>query len=291
MRKLILFLCLCTPALLFSQRFSEAPKLDRPVKQIIEWQTFPATDEDPEETRKGGVYHFRRDGKLSTFLGNDYRQREYAYEYDKRGRVVSVKMNERGGGSTIKYSYGEGFKKAEIKSDSLYLVTTHFLDGQGKVLEEKTSGKAWFTGDKFALISRKVLNYNQIDSLFGEMEYFYTAGQLSRKIKTVHHFDPLTNRKLRTEIFDKNGKVSKTTDYQYDEKNKLKKVQTKWPGEEKGITKEYFYKNGKLWQVVEVNEKEEERYESIFKDGRLVRTKLFLFDELITYTDFQYVFY
>lgn len=291
MRKLIIPFLASLPFLAYSQvHFSEAPKLDRPVKQIIEWQTFPESDGEPEETQKSSVYTFRRDGKLSVWNANDYQQQEHVYHYDKKGRKSKVEMKSREGNSEMIYSYEGNTKRAEIKADDMYLVTTQFLNEKGQVVEEKVSGKAWFTNGKFDLISRKVLNYNNLDSLFGEMEYTY-AGGVAEKRKTVHTFDPATNRRMKTVKFSPSGKEEQVTEYLYDDAGELASVETRRPGEDYWVKQEFQRKNGKLWQHIEHKIHSDEKYVKVFKDGRPVRYKYYIGDELIAFTDFQYIFF
>lgn len=290
MRKLLLSLVVVFPATLFAQYFTEAPKLDRPVKQIIEWQTLPASEGEKEETFKGGVYHFRRDGKLATYQSNDSDAKNYTYSYDRQARLEKVEMEESSGGSQMVYSYSGNTKRAEIKSDSLYLVTTQFMDEKGNVIEEKTSARASFTAGKFSTISRKVLNYNDDGQLFGEMEYEYIGGKTTSR-KTVHHFDSQTGKKMKTVFYDENSNVAQTVEYAYSESGKLEAVDTKRPASDYWVKKEFREKNGKPWMEVESFFHEDERVEKVYKDGRLVRIKYFSGGELYFFTDIQYLFY
>lgn len=291
MRNLLIPLLTCLPFALFCQHFSEAPRLDRPVKEIIEWQTFPASGKTPQKTQKGAVYTFQRDGKLAAWAANDYQQQEHIFEYDAKGRKAKVRMKDRNGQSEMAYSYDGKTQKAEIKGDDLYLVTTQYLNGKGQVIEEKTSGKAWFTGGKLDLISRKVLNYNSRDSLFGEMEYSYEKGQVKAKKKTVHEFDPATNRKSKTVAFATDGTEEQVTEYLYDSDGELSTIDINWPGTSNKVRWEFRRKNGELWMEIEHRYHQKERREKVFKDGRPIRYKVFMNDQLIHYTDFQYVFY
>ncbi len=291
MRKLIITLLTSLPILASAQmHFLEAPKLKRPVKQIIEWQTFPESDGEKQETQKSSVYTFRKDGKLSIWTANDYQQQEHVYHYDRKGRKSKVEMKSRNGNSEMIYAYEGNTMRAEIKEGNMYLVTTHFLNEKGQVMEEKVSGKAWFTNGKFELMSRKVLNYNKLDSLFGEMEYTYTAG-IAEKRKTVHTFDPTTNRRVKTVKYSPTGKEEQVTEYLYDEAGQLASVETKRPGEDFWVKQEFQRKNGKLWQHIEHKFHAEEKYVKVFKDGHPIRYKIYIGDELIAYTDFQYIFF
>lgn len=290
MRKLLFVFVLFLPYISSAQYFSEAPKLDRPVKQIIEWKTVPPSGSEKEETFKGGVYDFRRDGKMTTYQSNDSDRKDYVYFYDNKGRLEKVEMNERSGKSSMSYTYSKGIKKAEIKADSLYLVTTHFLDAKGKVVEEKTSGKAPFTGGAFSIISRKVLNYNKKGDLFGEMEYTY-VGDKTEARKTLHQYNPADGKKMKTLFYDEFSNLAQTEDFTYSEKGELSKVDVKRPSSDFWVSTEYRRKNGKLWMEVENIHHEGERIEKVYKDGRLVRTKYFSDDELYFYTDYQYFFY
>ncbi len=291
MRKLTIFLsCLFIPFFLFSQHFEKAPKDVKPIKQITEWTTFLADEEDPEETIKDAVYYFKKDGKLVKWISNNAYDEIYSYKYDNLNRLENVTIENEEMNRQIIYTYYEDRRLAEIQEQFLDLRTIQYFNKKGKLIEEKTFWKGELTEDKWETMSRKVFNYNAQDSLFGEMEYSYVGNGKATKRKTVHNYDPNTHKKNSILYFNEKGKIEKTVVFKYySDKNLKEKIINYHQNKTKEKT-EYIYKNGLLWQ--EITSGDKYKYEKIYKNGRYVRYKEYDKNyKLIWYTDFQYDFY
>lgn len=291
MRKLTISLFIVgLPFLLFSQHFGAAPKDIKPVKQVTEWTTFLADEENPEETIKDAVYIFRKDGKLDKWISNNSSDEIYTYKYDDKNRLDEVIIQNEKLTRKINYTYFEDRRLAEIQEENLDLRTIQYFNKKRKIIEEKTFWKGDMTDGKWETMSRKLYNYNAQDSLFGEMEYSYVGKGKSTSKKTVHHFEKTTNKKTKSEYFNEKGQLEKVVDFQYNNAGKLIKSVTNYPFDKSNKYTEFLYKDGKLWQ--ESTTGKDYKYEKIYKDGRYIRYKEYDGSgKLIWYTDFQYEYY
>ncbi|HFA48367.1 MAG TPA: hypothetical protein ENJ95_05030 [Bacteroidetes bacterium] len=289
MRKLILLIILLFPFCINAQHFGKAPKDSKPVKQITEWTTFPPDGYGPEETIKDAVYKFRRDGQLDEWVTNNLDDEIYYYHYDDKQRLKEIEIKNEKHSRKVEYTYHLDRKIAEIKEKDIDLRTVQYIDKKGKTLEEKTFWKGEPTNNRWALMTRKVMNYNAIDSLFGVMEYTFDDNGKSIKLKTIHQFDPIIKKKIKSTYYDAKGKAEKETTYYYNGENQLKTKETVWLKTAEKEKTEYKYKNGKLWQAITTGK--DYRYEKVYKNGRYIRYKEYEKGKLLFLTDYQYVFY
>ncbi len=291
MRKLTtVILAFCLPLALFSQHFSQAPKDVKSIKQITEWTTFLADETDPEETIKDAVYHFRKNGQLEKWVTNNSEEETHYYHYDWKNRLIEVEIKNNELSRKMIYSYFEDRSLAEIQEKDLDLRTIQYYGENGKVAEEKTFWKGELTNNKWETMSRKVLNYNAQDSLFGEMEYSYSWNGKTTKRKTVHNFDPITQKKTETIYFNEKNKPEKTITYLYNRTGQLTNVEKKYHDKNSIEKTEYLFKKRKPWQTITTGK--DYKYEKIYKEGRYIRFKEYNEKgKMLWYTDFQYEFY
>jgi YD repeat-containing protein len=291
MRKLLFFLTFIgLPFFISAQTFLKAPKDSKHIKQIIEWTTFAADETDPEETVKEGVYTFRKDGQLLQYVTNNSLSEVFDYEYDGQNRLLKVQIKNEESTKTMTYQYFADRQMAEIHEPGSDLRTIQYFNKKGQVVEEKAFLKGKLSDGKWATLNRTVFNYNDRDSLFGEMLYQIGSTGAVATYKTIHLYDPVTNKKSDIIYKEPDGKPNKLVSFQYDEQGRLvkKKIEMPLTGE-KSVT-DYIYQKGKLWQSI--TKGKTYRNEKIYKDGRLIRSKDFDRDgKLLWHTDYQYVFY
>ena len=189
-------------------------------------------DEDEiEKTVKDIVYNFKKNGKPTHFKDHwDYGQKETTYSYDEKGRVEKVVEDGRNGLAITTVKYYNGYRILEMDmGDDFALKSTEYYNNKKQVLKEKTYMKIPGLGlNNLELVSRKIFNYNDRDSLFGIMEYHYRKGKINGKEKTIHYFHLVTNKKTKILDYDKNGELEMTVEYFYSKDNKLEFIHKKW---------------------------------------------------------------
>ena len=289
MRKQTFFFCLLlAPALLPAQVFSKAPKNMPDVRKIVEWTTFAATREEPEETIRDAVYFFQPDGKLEKWISNNNYEEIYHYKYDDKGRLSKVIIENGDSSRLLTYQYFDDRQMAEIEERNLDLRTIQYFNKKKQIIEEKTFAKSPLTDGQWVTMSRTVLNYNDLDSLFGEMVYEYDAFGKPIKYKVVHSYDPISHKKTKIVRFDPKGNPVETTTFKYDEKNQLKNITIHAPGQNFSKKTTYLYRNGQLWQIHIATP--DYKIEKIYKNHRLVRRKEYDKNGLLLwFTDYQYI--
>ena len=291
MRKRIFFLSVFfSPLLLNAQIFSTAPKNAKPIKQIVEWTTFAADDDGPAETIKDAVYTFRPDGQLSQWVTNNSYDEIYHYEYDRQNRIFKVKIEGGERSRTMTYNYYPNRQMAEIQERDTDVRTIQYMNDKGQIIEEKSFWKGELSGGKWATMSRTIFNYNELDSLFGEMRYEpATTGEIN-KFKTIHKYDPSTKKRTESIYYEADGQPYKVVKYNFDKTGKLLKKEITHPQNGETTTLENIYRNGKIWQTI--TKGKDYRQEKVFKNGRLVRSKEYDKDgRLLWHTDYQYIFF
>lgn len=292
MRKLtfLLLFIICTTHILNAQTFSKAPKAKSPVKKITEWTTFSANEDDPEETIKDGIYTFRRDGQLENWVSNNSYDEVFYYSYDSSNRLAKVSVKGKDTTRLMTYQYFPDRQMAEIQEREIDVRTIQYFNKKKQVIEEKTFAKGKITGGKWATMDRTVFNYNQQDSLFGEMIYSYEGSAQPVNKKNLHHYDPATHKKTKSIFFGSDGKPWKEINYTYDKTGLLVKCTKKEMGTSFEEETQYLYKNGQKWQVI--TQAKDYRSEYIYKNGQLIRTKEYDKNgEMLWFTDYQYEYY
>ncbi|MEO1261768.1 MAG: hypothetical protein AAFZ15_23390 [Bacteroidota bacterium] len=291
MRKLIYFLSVFfSPLLLHAQTFSTAPKNQKLIKRIVEWTTFAANEEEPEETIKDAIYTFRRDGQLQEWVTNNTYEEVYQYEYDQKNRLINVNIEGKDLTRTMSYQYFPDRRMAEIQERDIDVRTIQYLNNKGQIIEEKSFWKGELSEGKWATMSRTVFNYNELDSVFGEMRYEpVLTGQIN-KFKTVHKYDGALKKKIESIYYEADGQPFKIVKYDYNSVGKLLKKVISLPQAKKTVTEEHIYRNGKIWQSI--TKGADYRQEKVFKNGRLVRSKEYDKNgQLLWHTDYQYIFF
>ena len=290
MRKLILFFLASFLLLsMNAQTFSKAPIDSKPIKQIIEWTTFPANKNEFEETIKDVVYSFLLDGQLEKWESNNSDNEVYHYEYDGKNRLIKVTIQNEEWTRTMTYQYFEDRRMAEIQERVSDVRTIQYFNKKGQIVEEKSFWKGELSEGQWTTLERTVFNYNGQDSLYGEMRYETTSSGKVNQYKTVHQYNDLPMKKNIT-YYDADGKSFKLVLFNYDKEGRLIKEETKMTKTGENSIIENVYREGKLWQSIKKGKNY--RNEKIYKDGRLIRSKEYnQSGNLIWHTDYQYVFY
>lgn len=260
-----------------AQHFSEAPPADRPVKQITEWTTIPEDERYQQETRKETEYGFRKDGQLEWIYFNNQENESRDYEYDAENRLKKVVIRSGSGETAMNYRYQPGLKIAEIKQGDLHLKNMQYLDEQGRVVEEKEYEQV--PGMDLKLNRRILYNYNREGKLFAERLYLQQPGGEISTGKRVITYDAATG--LRTGLLEYNEKeeVEKEFRYSYDPGGRIQSESFENYVTGDWTKTEYQYKNQQLWQVF-TTDRDGYRYHKIFKDGILIRYKVYKDNEL-----------
>ena len=289
----LFFLPMFLPSCLFAQHFKKAPKLEKPVHKIIEWKTIPRNDNSNPLTVKGYVYEFDRKGNPILFKNHSgYGKEEIKFKYDNQGRMVQRTYTSLSQPVTEKYTYGNGYRVTKSDVPGLEIKNIEYFNDKNQIVEEKMYIKSIvFDMEEMELATRKIFNYDDRDSLFGVMEYSYENEKIKSKEKTIIYYNSKNGKKGRMVSYDKNGKEDLVVQYLYNKNDQLAIINRTWPTSGDRISEEIRRKNGKLWQHIRNEFGMNERFEKVYKNGKWIRYKEYFEDELLQYTDFQYIYY
>ncbi|MEL6867162.1 MAG: hypothetical protein AAFP19_22245 [Bacteroidota bacterium] len=272
-----------------AQPFTQAPKLPKKVRQIIEW-TRPNLS---EKSTKYGTSTFDPAGHLLSYVFEQEAPEvadSLIFTYDTKGRLQK-KVEQIGAFDLVsqyRYLPNQEILEQEFRGKSTKKVA-YFKNG--KKVEEKTFVKGGELGDQYLLKDRVVYNYNKKDSLFGEMHYGYSlqSKAKTRKWKVIHQYDPQTSRKSKVIYYNEDGAIRMETWLQQNETGQPDTTLYRYVLDGSTRMVEYKYKAGQLWQIIDdMNYKKDVR---IYDKGRLVRLRSYINDKLFHVVDYQYIYY
>jgi len=272
MRKYILLLLgfLLFQNFLIAQEFEKAPIPK--VKSIIEWIKLP----NQKEAQKGKVYSFNPQGLLTQYKEDggkfpDDMGNQGIYKYDKKGRIISKKIQYGFTNTNSKFEYTNKYVLEEVKfKDSRYR-NYIYSNKKGQKIEYKSFISNYDTDYKFQLFERTVYTYSKSGKLIKE-KHFKHWNVRNKKAKPdvkniTYKYYPKNGKLKLVQEYDYNGKLNTETNYTYNNKGKLTAQSTDFlNGEMETLTLKY--QKGKLWTEV-------------FEDGNIVITKIYKNNRMI----------
>ena len=272
MRKytLLTFIFFLFQNFLFAQEFEKAPVPK--VKSIIEWIKLP----NQKKAKKGKVYTFNSQGLLNQYQEEgskipDDIGSQGIYKYDKKGRIISKKIQYGYNNTNTKYTYTKKYVLEEVNfKDSRYR-NYSYPDKNNRIIEYKSFISNYDTEYKFQLFERTMYTYDGKGRLTKEKHFNHWNVRNKRAepdVKNITYKYYPKNGKLKlVQEYDYSGKLNTEINYSYDKKGNLtEKVTDFLNGEIENLTLKY--QKGKLWTEV-------------FKDGNVVITKIYKNDRLI----------
>ncbi|MEM1322997.1 MAG: hypothetical protein AAGG75_22215 [Bacteroidota bacterium] len=273
---------------LAAQPYTRAPKLKRPVWKIIEWKR---SGDQQKEAQRGGTSTFDRQGRLINYAFPQQADTEQQhYVYDAQGRLLESREGSKERRVHTRYVYKsnmlvrvETFHEREHKIFSFFKA--------GRKVEEKFFVKGEELGEDLVLKDRVVFNYDGRDSLTGEMHYAYPmrGKREPNKRKVLYQYEGPGGRRSRVIRYDFDGTLQLRSDYGYDAAGRLQSLHHHYPTQGPDRIIEYKYQKGQLWQIIESTDYR--KYVRIFKEGRLIRSRSYQDDLLISIIDYQYLYF
>ena len=286
---LLLPLLLLLSHSLQAQYFTEAPKLNKKVKKIVEWMQLDG------KVIKANTSYFDKKGRLVGYYNDkDADGEKITLKYDKYGRISEKRIGSKESPTVVMYSYKKNTVVREEHYRGKVFKVFEFRNDKKQLIEKKTFLKGGEMGDQFILRERYIYTYNAQDSLRGIVHYLYSLngrakGRAYEKQKVLYTYDKRTGKRARVVYYDVDKKPVKQTLYEYHKGGKTKRI-TMASNDTIERTIEYMYnKDGSLWQEIETTSYK--RFVKIYKNKRLIRQRTYIGDELFTLVDFQYEFY
>ena len=271
------------PFVFYAQEFNSAPV--EGVKKIVEWKSV----EGEKAIVKGYIYLFQPDGKLMGYSSPDS-TKQLKYKYHSDGRIKE-KWEKRGWlEEHTFYAYKEKYHVEEMRWDRFIEKTFYYFNEKEQVIEKKMFTLETGLDEEYFLQKRTIYNYNDRDSLQGEMHYrYYTDTDLIHKKKTIHHYDKKTGKKSRIDYYNDDGRLGEWVEFEYDDKGRiLKKVKSFWDISSKHTTL-FLYKDDAIWKKTH-----QEGWTSpdvfIYKNGVPINKKVKGFFDTVV-TNYQYLYH
>jgi len=272
MRKytLLTFVLFLFQNFLLAQEFEKAPVPK--VKSIIEWVKLP----NKKEAKKGIVYSFNSNGLLNQYkeTGGEFPDdlgSQGVYKYDKKGRIISKKIQYGHNNTNTKYKYTKKYALEEVSfKDSRYR-NYSYSDKKNRVIEYKSFISNYDTEYKFQLFERTVYTYD-VKGRLSKEKHFNHWNVRNKKAKPdvkniEYEYYPKNGKLKKINKYDYSGNLNTEIKYNYDKNgNLIEKVTDFLNGDSEILTLKY--QKGKLWTEV-------------FKDGNVVITKIYKKNRLI----------
>ncbi len=278
--------CIFFGSTVLAQPMTQAPELPRKVRTITEWYR---TDVEAKGQR-GGQSRFNRAGHLIHYKPAKDDYNEQRYYYDGQGRLKRmIEGSEQDSIVTVLW-YSKGKIVKEQRFRGKVHRTVQFFRG-GKKVEEKSYAKGVELGNRYLLKARVMYNYNKMDSLAGETHYAYPVRGKAKpqKRKVLHFYDPKSKLRSKTLEYDFDGRLRIESLMAYDARGRLSQLLHSFQEDGSQRLIEYKYKNGKIWQIID--DAQYKKVVSIFVNGRLIRHRSYLGDQLFAIVDYQYSYY
>lgn len=293
MKKLHFLILLFVPYSIDAQHFFNAPTLKSPVKTIVEWVHTPGKSPDGLTIKKGFVYHFDQQGDPSSFKNHgDHLETTISFEYNPSKRLKNRKSAGKNGVKTISYIYLPDQTIQLKQEDGMITQSVNYFDENQQQIEVKTyKASPVFDINSQNLSSRKILNYNALDSIDSIMEYYYENNKIIRMEKLTHLYDLVSNKKTRTTDYDENGEPELIIDYQYNQQEQLVAVEYEWKKTNKSLIENFEYQGGLVRRHSKLDQTNDHEQIWIYEGNRLVRYKEIEKGKLRYYIDFQYEYY
>lgn len=263
------------------------------VKEIKEWRNY-----GDNKVVLGDHYTFRSGGALTAALITDgYEDKQFYFTYTSGERFHWIYQHEKYDSTTYIFAYKEGQDIVEMHFGDTRRKTFYYKNEKRQVIEKKEFFKDVSKKEKFDLSSRTVYNYNQKDSLFGEMHYTYHSNEKPTTKKVIHHYDLSSGLKVRTNFYNQDGLPHESDHFYYNEKGQLIKIVRS-----SDVLKDYtffqklfIYQNNQLqrkessFYLSGQRDKENLRKTEVYREGRLVYKKLKTSDGSVVESNYQYI--
>ncbi|MEM9920645.1 MAG: hypothetical protein AAF990_21285 [Bacteroidota bacterium] len=272
--------------LALAQPFYRAPELPKAVQRITEW----VRSDFKEKSVKNGVSVFDQKGRLVKYYQSDSPSYRHLYIYDDKGRLKTCRQGTESSEVLTEYTYKKNVMVRMERFRGKVLRTIHYYK-KGRLVEKKNYVKGGELGDRFLLKDRCIYSYNRIDSLQGELMYFYPIpgkGKPQTR-KVVYQYDAKTKLRSSDVYYDFDGQIRLKRRYRYDEKGRIAFIEQDHLRDNSSSQIEYKYKNGKIWQCIETFPYK--RSVKVYVDGRLIRNRTYMGEDIFTIVDYQYEYF
>ncbi|MFT5166426.1 MAG: hypothetical protein ACI8P3_001657 [Saprospiraceae bacterium] len=273
---------------LSAQPFDKAPDSDKKIKSIIEWVR-PNLDAKSVKTM---VSTFDINGHLLSYTTQSDSSIYNTYHIlDNKGRIVETREGQGADLFQTRYTYKPDLLIKETSFRGKVNRWVDFYDKKGSVAEKKNYAKGLELGNNFRLKERTIYEYNNRGQVIGEkiMSYDLPDSKAFNTRKKIYHYHSELHYLTKTVEYDYDGSVSRVEDYAYYTDRKIKSMITNSLKDEIVGTKEFLYKNGKIWQ--QISTERGVRHVEIYTDGRLIRLRSYNNDKVYRVVDYQYEYY
>jgi hypothetical protein len=273
---------------LAAQPFTKAPESKKKIKKIIEWVR-PNLD---SKSVKAMVSSFDFNGHLLSYTTQeDSSIFNTRHTLDKKGRILVTKEGEGSDLFTTRYTYKPDLVTKETTFRGKVNRSVDFYNKKGVLIERKDYAKGLELGNNFRLKERTLYDYNQRGQLAGEkiMTYDLPDSKQFNTRKKIYHYHSTHHYLIKTISYDYDGSPSMVEDYAYFPDRNVKSVITNYLKDELIGTKEFLYKNGKIWQ--KVSTEGGIRHVEVYIDGRLIRLRSYNNNKIYRVVDYQYEYY
>ena len=273
--------------------FWSAPLVEnKRVHFIQEWRTLTGQT----APQKGSRYHFDSKGQLSHLqLVGSWKEENWKLEYDGAGRLtkISIFIDQV---DTIYYffNYLSDRDVMEERSDNYLHKTIFYKDEQDRVIEKKLYHVDTIGISDYRLVRRTLYNYNKLGKIFGEMRYLYSEEGLVTKQKTLHTFDSIGTKLIKTTFYTPTGMASEDRHYTYDSSDRIINYQEKRiPDGNLAREKSWTYKKGALHLYkddIYLTTSPAPSFETfrVYQDGRMIFKKMQKGKTLLYESQYQY---
>ncbi len=277
---------ICNSAI--AQPFAHAPLTKQgKVKSITEW----VRPNLKQKGQKGAISQFNPQGQLVAYaLPVDTSLFNTTFQYDASGRLLEKQEGKGKDTRLTRYQYQKDKTIEYILFREKETRVLYFYDKKRRLLEKKTYQRGLELGPKYLPAERVLYQYNPRDSLQKEVIYAYDlpSGKMSQRTN-VYKYHPGHGRLIKKVENDFDGQARIITDYTYLTNGQLHRKHRYHRLDDALISTEYLYQNGVLWQEIQYDGAF--RHVKIYVEGRLIRLRTYLDDEIYRVVDYQWNYY
>lgn len=272
------------------QAFAEAPKLERKVKEIVEWQR-PTLKAKAQVAATSG--YDRRGNLIYHYSTETPKTQRNTYRYDSQNRLLEKREYFEGILHHTQYSYRPNLVIAEYTfHDKTYRICDYYKS-KNKV-ERKVFAKGGEMNKSYQLLKRHQYFYHKKGKIKSESKVNYglkgaRKGQEVAEEKIKYHYHPKSGLLNHIEYFNIDNTLRKERFFSYNAKGTLLRTVDYFHLEKEVSTTEYLYKNGVIWQ--EITEKGDQKSVLVFTGGRPIRLRSYLSGKLQLVVDYGYAYY